>query len=143
MPNLKAKIEEINKQVLPGDVQIDEFYDRSRLNEYTLHTSGGECDHGITLVTIIVLIFLANWRTTVIVAIVIPLALLFAFICIRIKGMTANLLSIGAIDFGIIVDGAVVMVEGIFVMLAMKAPHPGNGNLQQTWKAKLDIHDGA
>lgn len=66
---------------------------------------------GILFVTFIVLIFMADWRTTVVVAVVIPLALLFAFICLRIMGMSANLLSMGAIDFGIIIDGAVVMVE--------------------------------
>jgi cobalt-zinc-cadmium resistance protein CzcA len=69
------------------------------------------------LVTTIVLIFMANWRTTVIVSIIIPLALLFAFMCLRFKGMNANLLSMGSIDFGIIIDGAVVMVEGLFVLL--------------------------
>ena len=58
-----------------------------------------------------------NWRTTLIVSIVIPLSLLFSFICLRLMGMSANLLSLGAIDFGIIIDGAVVMVEGIFVVL--------------------------
>jgi cobalt-zinc-cadmium resistance protein CzcA len=68
---------------------------------------------------------MADWRTTVIVAIVIPLALLFAFICLTLKGMSANLLSMGAIDFGIIIDGAVVMVEGIFVILDRKAHDVG------------------
>ena len=80
---------------------------------------------GIILVTCIVFLFMADWRTTIIVALVIPLALLFAFICMRIKGMTANLLSMGAIDFGIIVDGAVVMVEGIFVALDHRAKEVG------------------
>ncbi|MGN9310491.1 efflux RND transporter permease subunit, partial [Enterococcus faecium] len=67
----------------------------------------------------------AEWRTTVIVAVVIPLALLFAFTCMRIKGMTANLLSMGAVDFGIIIDGAVVMVEGIFVAMDHMAKELG------------------
>ena len=80
---------------------------------------------GILLVTFIVLIFMADWRTTVVVAVVIPLALLFAFICLRVMGMSANLLSMGAIDFGIIIDGAVVMVEGIFVALDRKAKEVG------------------
>ena len=80
---------------------------------------------GILLVTFIVLIFMADWRTTVIVAVIIPLALLFAFICLRVMGMSANLLSMGAIDFGIIIDGAVVMVEGVFVALDKKARQVG------------------
>src|SRR5476651_947663 len=71
------------------------------------------------------MLFMADWRTTLIVAIIIPLSLLFAFICMRIKGMSANLLSMGAIDFGIIIDGAVVMVEGLFVVLDHKAREVG------------------
>src|SRR5437899_12586277 len=73
------------------------------------------------LVTFILSVFLLDWRATLIVSIIIPLSLLFAFILMRLKGMSANLLSIGAIDFGIIIDGAVVMVEGIFVLLSHKA----------------------
>jgi len=72
---------------------------------------------GIIFVTVIVFLFMADWRTTLIVGLIIPLSLLFAFICLKLKGMSANLLSMGAIDFGIIIDGAVVMVEGIFVVL--------------------------
>ena len=75
--------------------------------------------------SVVILIFMADWRTTVIVAVIIPLALLFAFICLYIMGMSANLLSMGAIDFGIIVDGAVVMTEGLFVMLDKKAKEVG------------------
>ncbi len=122
---LEAKVQDLNERVLPSDVKINTFYDRSKLSKYTLETVSENVIMGISLVTLILLLFLANWRTTVTVAIVIPLALLFAFICMRMKGMTANLLSIGAIDFGIIIDGAVVMVEGIFVMLAERAVHLG------------------
>lgn len=122
---LEGKVRDLNEEVLPSDTKINTFYDRSRLTAYTLETVEENVITGISLVTLILLIFLANWRTTVTVAIVIPLALLFAFICMRLKGMTANLLSIGAIDFGIIIDGAVVMVEGIFVMLAERATHMG------------------
>lgn len=125
LPQLKEKVAYLNSVVLPSDVKIKVFYDRTELNNHTLHTVGENVIMGITLVTIILLIFLADWRTTVTVAIVIPLALLFAFILMRIKGMSANLLSIGAIDFGIIIDGAVVMVEGLFVMLAHWAEHEG------------------
>ncbi len=125
LPQLKEKIAYLNSVVLPSDVKIKVFYDRTELNNHTLHTVGENVIMGITLVTIILLIFLADWRTTVTVAIVIPLALLFAFILMRMKGMSANLLSIGAIDFGIIIDGAVVMVEGLFVMLAHWAEQEG------------------
>ena len=126
IPALKAKIDELNTTILPKEgVRIKTFYDRTTLNKYTLSTVGENVAMGIFLVTVILLIFLADWRTTLTVAIVIPLALLFAFICLRLRGMTANLLSIGALDFGIIIDGAVVMVEGLFVMLALRAEHMG------------------
>ena len=122
---LKVKIEYINKEVLPEDVQIVTFYDRENLVNLAVHTVSRNLVEGILLVTFIVLIFMADWRTTVVVAVVIPLALLFAFICLRVMGMSANLLSMGAIDFGIIIDGAVVMVEGIFVALDRKAKEVG------------------
>lgn len=122
---LKAKIEYINKEVLPEDVQTVTFYDRENLVNLAVHTVSRNLVEGILLVTFIVLIFMADWRTTVVVAVVIPLALLFAFICLRVMGMSANLLSMGAIDFGIIIDGAVVMVEGIFVALDRKAKEVG------------------
>jgi cobalt-zinc-cadmium resistance protein CzcA len=80
---------------------------------------------GIIFVTVIVLIFMADWRTTLIVGIIIPLSLLFAFMCLRLKGMSANLISLGAVDFGIIIDGAVVMVEGLFVSLDQMAHKNG------------------
>ena len=122
---LKEKINELNNDVLPDDVTMSTFYDRTTLNNFTMDTVEENVILGISLVTFILLVFLADWRTTLTVAIVIPLALLFAFICMYLKGMSANLLSIGAIDFGIIIDGAVVMVEGIFVMLAHKAHRLG------------------
>lgn len=122
---LKAKIDHINKEVLPEDVQIVTFYDRENLVNLAVHTVSRNLVEGILLVTFIVLIFMADWRTTVVVAVVIPLALLFAFICLRLMGMSANLLSMGVIDFGIIIDGAVVMVEGIFVALDRKAKEVG------------------
>jgi len=114
---VKAKIDEINSGILPKDVKINTFYNRENLIHFATHTVTHNLLEGIIFVTCIVFLFMADWRTTVTVSIVIPLALLFAFICLRLKGMSANLLSMGAIDFGIIVDGAVVMVEGIFVTL--------------------------
>lgn len=117
LQRVKAKIADLNERVLPGDVKMETFYDRDNLMHYTTTTVMHNLLEGIVLVTVIVLLFMADWRTTVIVSIIIPLALLFAFFCLRLKGMSANLLSLGAVDFGIIIDGAVVMVEGIFVTL--------------------------
>ncbi|GAA4497255.1 CusA/CzcA family heavy metal efflux RND transporter [Hymenobacter ginsengisoli] len=142
LPLLEAKVDYLNTTVLPSDVKIKVFYDRTELNEHTLHTVGENVIMGITLVTIVLLIFLADWRTTVTVAMVIPLALLFAFILMRWKGMTANLLSIGAIDFGIIIDGAVVMVEGLFVMLAHWAEHEGMESFNKRAKLSKILHTG-
>ncbi len=123
--NLKAKIEELNTRILPSDVKIVTFYNREDLINYATHTVLHNLLEGIIFVTIIVLLFMADWRTTLVVSLIIPLALLFAFICLRLRGMSANLLSMGAIDFGIIIDGAVVMVEGIFVALDSKAREIG------------------
>jgi cobalt-zinc-cadmium resistance protein CzcA len=101
------------------------FYDRDVLMSYCTKTVIHNLIEGIVLVTVVVLLFMADWRTTLIVALVIPLALLFSFFMLRLKGMSANLLSLGAVDFGIIIDGAVVMVEGIFVALDHKAHKMG------------------
>jgi len=122
---VKEKIEELNTKVLPADVKMVTFYDRDKLMAYCTKTVTHNLIEGIVFVTVIVFIFMADWRTTVIVSVIIPLSLLFAFICMKLKGMSANLLSMGAIDFGIIIDGAVVMVEGLFVMLDHKAKEVG------------------
>ncbi|SHM63656.1 cobalt-zinc-cadmium resistance protein CzcA [Chitinophaga jiangningensis] len=123
--SLKDKIAELNSKILPDDVKIKPFYNREDLIAFSTHTVLHNMLEGIIFVTVIVFLFMADWRTTVIVSVVIPLALLFAFICLRLKGMSANLLSMGAIDFGIIIDGAVVMMEGIFVMLDQRAHKVG------------------
>lgn len=125
LKDLNAAIADMNERVLPGDVKIDAFYDRTTLVNLTTHTVMENLIVGMLLVTFILTIFLLDWRTTLIVSLIIPLALLFAFICMKLKGMSANLLSIGAIDFGIIIDGAVVMVEGVFVYLAHKQHQMG------------------
>lgn len=117
LERVKAKIDELNNKILPSDVKMVTFYDRDNLMKFCTETVLHNLAEGIVLVTVIVLLFMADWRTTVIVSIIIPLSLLFAFFCLRMKGMSANLLSMGAVDFGIIIDGAVVMVEGIFVAL--------------------------
>ncbi|MBO9561634.1 MAG: efflux RND transporter permease subunit [Niastella sp.] len=121
LARVKDKINDLNEHILPSDVKMVTFYDRDNLMDFCTETIIHNLVEGILLVTLIVFIFMFDWRTTVIVSIIIPLSLLFAFICLHLKGMSANLLSMGAIDFGIIIDGAVVMVEGLFVVLAHKA----------------------
>ncbi len=92
---VKAKIKELNEKILPKDVKMVTFYDRDNLMDFTTHTVMHNLIEGIVLVTVIVLIFMADWRTTLIVSIIIPLSLLFAFLCLKLAGMSANLLSLG------------------------------------------------
>lgn len=125
LDRVREKVKDLNENILPKDVKIDTFYDRTNLMDYAQDTVLHNLFEGIVLVTVIVLLFMADWRTTLTVAIIIPLSLLFAFMLMRLKGMSANLLSMGAIDFGIIIDGAVVMVEGLFVALDLKAREVG------------------
>ncbi len=110
----------LNQHVLPPDVKIVPFYDRSTLVEATKQTVQRNLLRGMLLVLLILGLFLFNVRTAIIVALTIPFALMFAFICLDWRHIPANLLSIGAIDFGILVDGAVVMVENVFRELALR-----------------------
>ena len=139
---VRAKVADLNDNILPKDVKISTFYDRTNLMDFAQETVIHNLIEGIVLVTLIVLIFMADWRTTVTVSIIIPLSLLFAFICMRIKGMSANLLSMGAIDFGIIVDGAVVMVEGLFVALDKRAREVGMEKFNKLAKLGLFKNTG-
>ena len=134
---LKEKIDWIQKEKLPEDVKIVPFYDREDLVNLAVSTVFHNVIEGILLVTLVVFLFMRDWRTTVIVASVIPLALLFAFICLWLRGMSANLLSLGAIDFGIIIDGAVVMIEAIYVMLDAKAGEIGMDSFNKLSKPGL------
>ncbi|MEP6621480.1 MAG: CusA/CzcA family heavy metal efflux RND transporter [bacterium] len=118
LKRVEAKTAELNNGVLPADVKIRPYYDRSELVALTTHTVRDNLFHGILLVVVILIFFLYDVRAGLIVAVAIPLSLLFAFICLDIKHIPANLLSIGAIDFGILVDGAVVMVENIYRQLS-------------------------
>jgi cobalt-zinc-cadmium resistance protein CzcA len=136
------KVEDLNKNVLPVGVKIDTFYDRTNLMDFAQHTVLHNLAEGIILVTVIVFLFMADWRTTVTVSIIIPLSLLFAFICMRIKNMSANLLSLGAVDFGIIIDGAVVMVEGLYVVLDQKAREVGMEKFNKLAKLGLFKNTG-
>jgi len=139
---VKKKIEKLNDQVLPKDTKIVPYYDRENLIHYATHTVLHNLIEGILLVTLLVSLFMFNWRTTLIVSIIIPLALLFAFICLHLMGMSANLLSLGAVDFGIIIDGAVVMVEGLFVILDHQARDLGMERFNKMAKMGLIKKNG-
>ncbi|MCU7694675.1 efflux RND transporter permease subunit [Haoranjiania flava] len=125
IPALKNKIEELNNIILPKDVKIESFIDRTELVNATVSTVAKNIVEGIFLVSVIVFIFLYNWRTTVIVASVIPLSFLFAIIMLRIQGLPANLISMGAIDFGLLLEGTLVIVETVFVAMEKTARKVG------------------
>jgi cobalt-zinc-cadmium resistance protein CzcA len=137
LARVKNKIHELNTNILPSDVKMETFYDRDNLMQYCTQTVMHNLVEGMILVTAIVFLFMADWRTTLIVTVVIPLSLLFSFFMLKLKGMSANLLSLGAIDFGIIIDGAVVMVEGIFVALDHKAHKVGMSRYNRLAKMGL------
>jgi heavy metal efflux system protein len=117
---VEKKTEELNRSVLPPDVKIRPFYDRSDLVRVTTDTVEGNLLRGMVLVLIVLIFFLVSIRAAVITALTVPLALLFAFIFLHATGEAANLLSIGAIDFGIIIDGTIVMVENIYRELSLR-----------------------
>jgi cobalt-zinc-cadmium resistance protein CzcA len=125
---LRVKVDEINLK-LPHGVKITPFYDRTSLINHTVHTVTENMIVGAILVVAILIIFLRNWRAALIVAAVIPLSLLFAFVVMDMRGVSANLISLGAVDFGIIIDSAVVLVEALMVKLALakvdEFPHHG------------------
>lgn len=109
--DLKQRIQDLEEHELPEGVKIKTLYDRSFLIDHSLNTVGWTLFEGVSIVVIILILFLGSFRSAIVVAITIPFSLLFAFIIMRFTGIPANLLSLGAIDFGIIVDGAVVMAE--------------------------------
>jgi cobalt-zinc-cadmium resistance protein CzcA len=113
LKGLHKKVEELNDRLLPPGVKIVPFIDRSDLVHFTTHTVLHNLTEGFILVTIVLLLFLGNVRGALIVALTIPFSLLFASICLDLRHIPANLLSLGALDFGMVVDGAVVMVENI------------------------------
>lgn len=140
---LKLKVDKINNEILPPDTKMVPYYNRENLINFATGTVLHNLIEGILLVTLIVSLFMFNWRTTLIVSIVIPLSLLFAFICLRLMNMSANLLSLGAIDFGIIIDGSVVMVEGIFVILDRRAKLEGMSRFNKLAKLGMIKNSGA
>jgi cobalt-zinc-cadmium resistance protein CzcA len=122
-PTLKAihrKVAELNDHILPPGVKIVPFLDRSDLIRHTTHTVFRNLTTGFLLVSVILVLFLGSVRSALIVAITIPFALLFASICLDLRHIPANLLSLGALDFGMVVDGSVVMVENIMRHLQRK-----------------------
>ncbi len=121
LKGVEAKTKELNERILPPDVKVRPFYDRSDLVQLTISTVEDNLLLGMTLVLIVLIFFLVSFRAAVIVAMTIPLALLFSFIFLHANGVAANLLSIGAIDFGIIIDGTLVMVENIYRELGLRA----------------------
>ena len=114
LKGVEKKTEELNSKILPPDVKVRPFYDRSDLVHITTNTVEWNLIRGMVLVLIVLIFFLVSFRAAVITALTVPLALLFAFIFLHATGEAANLLSIGAIDFGIIIDGTIVMVENIY-----------------------------
>ena len=117
---VEAKTKQLNEHVLPKDVKILPFYDLSSLIALTTQIVEQNLLRGMLLVLVVLIFFLYDFRAGLIVAVTIPLSLLFAFVCLDIQNASANLLSIGAIDFGILVDGAIFMVENIFRQIAAR-----------------------
>jgi heavy metal efflux system protein len=117
---IHAKVKELNEQILPPGVKIVPFLDRSKLVAYTTETVEHNLLEGISLVALILFVFLGNIRGAFIVALTIPFSLLFAAICLKLNNIPANLLSLGALDFGMVVEGTVVMVENIVHHLSHK-----------------------
>ena len=122
LEEIHAAVEELNNEVLPEGTQIHPFMDRTELVDKTLHTVSHTLLEGMALVIIVLLLYLHNWKGAFLVAITIPLSLLIAFILMKLTNIPANLLSLGAVDFGILVDGAIVMMETI---LKKRERHPG------------------
>src|SRR5690348_13462978 len=118
LTQVEAKTKELNEHLLPKDVKIHVYYDLSDLIAQTTKIVEQNLLRGMVLVIVVLVFFLYDFRAGLIVAVTIPLALLFAFFCLDLKNASANLLSIGAVDFGILVDGAIFMVENIFRELA-------------------------
>ncbi len=124
LKGVEAKTQQLNESILPPDVKVRPYYDRSDLVQLTIATVEHNMLLGMALVLLVLMAFLVNLRAAVIVALTIPLSLLFSFIFLHAQGIPANLLSIGAIDFGILIDGTLVMVENIFRELGLREGQP-------------------
>lgn len=130
---LREKVDLVNQSLPPG-VKIIPFYDRTGLVDHTVRTVAENLIVGALLVVTILVVFLRNWRAALIVASVIPLSLLFAFIVMDLRGVSANLISLGAVDFGIIIDSAVVLVEALMVRLAVAEVDKTQSNTGLAWR---------
>lgn len=128
---VRAKVADIDATLLPPHVRLEPFYDRATLVRHTVRTVQENLAVGATLVLVILIVFLGDWRSAVIVGLIIPLSLLGAFILMDVRHVSANLISLGAVDFGIIVDAAVVLVEAFLVRLALTPP-PTAEELERT-----------
>jgi cobalt-zinc-cadmium resistance protein CzcA len=135
---IHEKVKELNERILPSGVKVVPFLDRSDLLALTTHTVLHNLTEGIILVAIILFLFLGNLRGAVIVAITIPFSLLFASICLDLRHIPANLLSLGALDFGMVVEGAVVMIENIVRHLSHKRD-PGRSTLDIIQQAAHEV----
>jgi cobalt-zinc-cadmium resistance protein CzcA len=124
LKRVEAETRKLNELVLPKDVKVVPFYDRSDLIALTTQVVEQNLLRGMLLVIVVLIFFLYDFRAGLIVALTIPLSLLFAFVCLDLQNASANLLSIGAIDFGILVDGAVFMVENIYRQIALRQGTP-------------------
>jgi heavy metal efflux system protein len=129
LDGIHQKVEELNTRILPQGVKVVPFIDRSDLVHFTTHTVLHNLTEGIVLVVIVLFLLLGNVRGAIIVALTVPFSLLFAALCLNLKGIPANLLSLGALDFGMVVDGAVVMVENIVRHMSKRADQPDDSTL--------------
>ncbi|HJV01854.1 MAG TPA: CusA/CzcA family heavy metal efflux RND transporter [Burkholderiaceae bacterium] len=133
--DVKLAVDAVNAR-LPKGVRLKTIYDRTQLIDHTVHTVGENLLVGAALVIAILIVFLGNWRAALIVATVIPLSLLFAFIMLDARGIPANLISLGAVDFGIIIDSAVVLVEALMVRLALQEYDPAGDLSPYAWRKR-------
>ncbi|MBX9810326.1 MAG: CusA/CzcA family heavy metal efflux RND transporter [Burkholderiales bacterium] len=137
---VKQRVEQLNRSGLPKGVQIVPFYDRTWLLDKTLKTVFTNLVEGAMLVTLVLLVFLGNFRAAAIVALIIPLSLLGTFLGLTWLGIPANLLSLGAMDFGIIVDGAVIVVENVFRRLSeRRAELTARERLNEILEAAVEV----
>ena len=137
LAGIHAKVQELNDRILPPGVKVVPFIDRSDLVHFTTHTVLHNLTEGILLVVIVLFLFVGNVRAAIIVALTIPFALLFAATCLNLKGIPANLLSLGALDFGMVVDGAVVMIENIVRHMT----HPKNSSRETMEVVREAAHE--
>src|ERR1700749_735940 len=139
LAGIHQKVTELNTQILPPRVKVVPFLDRSDLLHYTTHTVLHNLSEGIILVVIILFLFLGNVRGALIVSLTIPFALLFASICLDLRHIPANLLSLGALDFGMVVDGAVVMIENIIRHLSRRTDKQMGSITEQIREAAHEV----